>query len=432
MEIESIAVRADYCFGVQPLRLDGLKKVNFIFAPNGAGKSTISNMLARQPADANQRETWDVARTNLPIRVFNEAYRSRVLTERVNGIFTIGETSTTINDQILAVKKEIRDRTTNRDKWRQEIGPGPDENNPIGLLGEIESYRLAARKEIFSAHKNIDESLIPIVFEGYRGSQDKLFDEARKRFGEMETSNSDVDWETLKTRARSLSKGKKTRVKLPEIRTVNLISAGDIAEVASKSFHGQDGKFAELIQHLKNEDWVSKGRDYVDDAQGKCPFCQNQAPANLEQDLTQYFEGGFDSALQRSIKIEDAVKVLAVKLEDEISTLEVALSQDIEVIEDDFAPAISHVREAVKLLLSELRERSSHPTQPIEVSDVDVVLSELVKLIDAENERIEQHNQIVRNVGVERTKLINDGWIAFLSGTAVSIEMKKFNGFETR
>lgn len=432
MEIESITVQADYCFGEQPLRLGDLKKVNFIFAPNGAGKSTISSMLARQPSDAAQRSTWDVARTDLPIRVFNEAYRSRVLTERVNGIFTMGDTSKAINDQIDALKSEIRDRAIDRDEWRKEIGPGPDDNAPDGLFGEIESYRVAARNSIFSAHKDIDESVIPIVFEGYRNSQDKFFDEARKRFGEIQPSNSDVDWEPIKTRARSLSSGKKIRVKLPDITTVNLISADDVAEVASKSSHGQDGKFAELIQHLKNEDWVSKGRDYVDEARGKCPFCQNQAPANLKHDLAQYFEGGFDAALQRSIKIESAVKVLAVKLEGEISALEVALSGDVEVAEEDFSPAISRVREAAKLLLSELRERSAHPTQPIAVSDVDAVVSELAKLVDAENEKIEQHNQIVENAGVERAKLVNDGWVAFLSGTAVSIEMKKFNGFDSR
>lgn len=432
VEIESIAVQADYCFGEQPLRLDGLKKVNFIFAPNGAGKSTISGMLSRQPSDAAQRATWDVAPTNLPIRVFNEAYRSRVLTERVNGIFTMGDTSKTINDQIDTLKGEIRDRISERDKWRKEIGPGPDENTPNGLLGEIESYRVAARKAIFSAHKDIDESVIPIVFEGHRNSQDKFFDEARKRFGEIQPSNLDVDWEQIKTRARSLSSGKKIRVKLPGITTVNLISPDDVAEVASKSSHGQNGKFAELIQYLKNEDWVSKGRDYVDEARGKCPFCQNQAPTNLEHDLAQYFEGGFDAALQRSIKIENAVKVLAVKLEGEISALEVALSRDVEVAEEDFSPAISRVGEAAKLLLSELRERSAHPTQPIAVSDVDTVVSELAKLVDAENEKIEQHNQIVENAGVERAKLVNDGWVAFLSGTAVNIEMKKFNGFDSR
>lgn len=432
VEIETITVQADYCFGEQPLRLGDLKKVNFIFAPNGAGKSTISSMLARQPSDAAQRATWDVARTDLPIRVFNEAYRSRVLTERVNGIFTMGDTSQAINDQIDTLKDEIRDRTSNRDEWRKEIGPGSDENAATGLLGEIENYRVAARDSIFSAHKDIDESVIPIVFEGYRNSRDKFFDEARKRFGEIQSLNSDVDWEPIKTRARSLNSGKKTRVRLPDITTVSLISAADVAEVASKSSHGQGGKFAELIRHLENEDWVSKGRDYVDEAQGKCPFCQNQAPANLEHDLAQYFEGGFDAALQRSIKIERAVNANAAKLEEEISALEIALSGDTEVGEEDFSPAISRVREAAKLLISELRERSAHPTQPIAVSDVDAVVAELAKLVDDENEKIEQHIQIVENAGVERGKLVNDGWVAFLSGTAVSIEMKKFNGFESR
>lgn len=432
MEIESIAVQADYCFGEQPLRLSNLKKVNFIFAPNGAGKSTISNMLSRQPVDSARRETWDVARTNLPIRVFNEAYRSRVLTERVNGIFTMGDTSKTINDQIDVLKDEIRARAANRDEWRKQIGSGSGENAANGLLGEIEGYRVAARDSVFSAHKVIDESVIPIVFEGYRNSRDKFFDEARRRFAEMQSKTSEVNWEPIKTRAQSLGNGNKTRAKLPDITTISLISPDDVAEVASRSKHGQGGKFAELIQQLNNEDWVSKGRDYVNEAPGQCPFCQNQAPADLEQNLAQYFEGGFDAALQGSIRIESAAKVVAEKLEEEITTLEVALSHAAEVAGEDFSAAISRVREATKLLLAELRERSAHPTQPIEVSDIDTVVSELSKLVDAENEKIEQHNQIVQNAGVERANLVYDGWVAFLSETAVSIEMKKFNGIESK
>lgn len=432
MEIESIVVQADYCFGEQPLRLDDLKKVNFIFAPNGAGKSTISNMLACQPLDVTRREAWDVARTNLPIRVFNEAYRSRVLTEHVNGIFTMGDTSKTINDQIEALKEQLRVRAKDRDEWQKELGSSSSDNPTNGLLGELEDYRVTARDSIFNAHKEIDESIIPIVFEGYRNNRDKFFAEARRRFGEMQSVNSDVNWEQIKSRARSLSSGKKTRIKLPNITTLSLISTDDIAEVARKSSHGQSGKFAELIQHLKNEDWVSKGRDYVDEAQGQCPFCQNQAPADLEQNLAQYFEGGFDAALQGSIRIENAVKVVAAKLEAEINSLEVALSRDLEATQEGFSTAISRVREAEKLLLAELRERSAHPTQPIEVSDVDTVISELTKLIDAENEKIRLHNQIVENAGVERTNLVNDGWEAFLSGTAVNVEMKKFNGIEAK
>jgi wobble nucleotide-excising tRNase len=432
VEIESITVQADYCFGEQPLRLGNLKKVNFIFAPNGAGKSTISSTLARQPCEAAERATWEVARTDLPIRVFNEAYRSRVLTERVNGIFTMGDSSKAINDQIDDLKNEIRDCTSNRDEWRKLIGPGSDENSADGLLGEIDNCRVAARDSIFRAHRDIDDSIIPIVFKGYRNSRDKFFDEARKRFGEIQLLNSDVDWEPIKTRARSLSSDTKKRLRLPDITTVSLISADDVAEVASKGSHGGGGKFAQLIQHLKNEDWVSQGRDYVNEAQGKCPFCQNQAPDNFEHDLAQYFEGGFDAALQSSIKIESAVGVKAAKLEDEISALESALRGDAEVGGEDFSSSILRVREAAKLLISQLRERSAHPTQPIAVSDVDEVVAELGKLVGAENKKIEQHNQIVENADIECAKLINDGWVAFLSGTAVSREMKKFNGIEPK
>ncbi|UOQ60653.1 AAA family ATPase [Leucobacter rhizosphaerae] len=432
MEIASITVQAEYCFGKQPMQLADLKKVNFIFAPNGAGKSTISSMLARQPIDATQRVNWNVASTDLPIRVFNEAYRSRVLTERVNGIFTMGDTSKTINDQIDALKVEIRDRVSERDEWRDEIGPGPDENAQSGLLGEIERYRIDARNAVFNAHKKVEETVLPIVFGGYRNNKDKFFAEARKRFEEIQSSNSEVDWEPIIVRAQSLSSGKRTRARLPEIRTTSLISATDVAEVGSKSSHGQGGRLTELIQHLQNEDWVSKGREYVDEARGKCPFCQTQAPADLERDLAQYFAGGFDAALQGSIKIENTVKVVAARLENEISALEVALSKDEATENKDFDSAISRLREASKLLLSELRERSAHPTQPIAVSDVNDVVSELVQLVDAENEEIEQHNQIVENADVERGKLVKDGWEAFLSGTAVGIELKRFNGVEAR
>ncbi|MCF2588522.1 AAA family ATPase [Brevibacterium sp. UCMA 11752] len=432
MEIESIIVQADYCFGEKPLRLNDLKKVNFIFAPNGAGKSTISNMLAQQPADVTMRATWEVAATDLPIRVFNEAYRSRVLTERVNGIFTIGDKSAEINDQITTLEDENRGREKNRDTWQTSIGSDSSPNDTHGLLGQIESARLAARSLVFSAHKDIDESVLPIVFAGFRGNQDKFFEEACGRFGKSESSDSNAGWKAIKTRARTLSGDKKKRSRLPAIKTQSLIPPEDVAEVGSKSPHGGGGEFAKLIQHLHNEDWVSKGRDYIGRALGKCPFCQNQAPVDLESELAKYFEGGFDAALERSTRIASEVKICAETLEVEISAVEAAISGQSDLDEEQFSTSISHVREAARLLSSQLRERSAHPTSPFDVSDVNIVVAELSELVTAENERIDQHNQIVENFVAERKKLVDDGWSAFLSGTAVSIELKRFKGIESK
>lgn len=430
MSIKSIAVKATYCFGESPLRLDDLKKVNFIFAPNGAGKSTISNMLARQPQDPLEMAAWDVAPTTLPIRVFNEAYRSRVLTENVNGIFTIGLDSKAISDKIQVLDRENRVRLGERDDWLEEIGSTSEKNQQSGLLGKIEDARIEARDQIFSAHKNLDASIIPIVFEGFRGSRDKFIEEACKRFSGLTSLHSAVEWTSMIKRATSLSGDQDIRPRLPIPSTSTLISTNEIKEIGLATTHGGGGKFTKLIEHLGNEDWVSGGRAYIDEARGQCPFCQNQAPSNLAAELAQYFEGAFDASLQRSLSIEYSAKSRASKLEVELCALETALRGDSRIVTEIFASSISGVRVAATLLLSRLAERSMHPTQPIKVSDVDVLMANLLELIEVENEKIGQHNQIVIDAGTERGRLVDDGWAMFLSDTAVSRHIRKLSGIE--
>lgn len=431
MEIETIAVRADYCFGDSPIVFGNLKKVNFIFAPNGAGKSTISAALSRQPSTLADRPFWDVAPTDLPIRVFNEAYRSRVLTEQVDGIFTIGETSNDVNKKIAELQSGKRGRQKEIEKWEQDIGSGADPQSLSGLLGDIEGARIAARGSIFDAHKEVDNAVAAVIFEGFRTKRDKFLAESLRRYKEKALSGVVVNWGEIKRRTNSLSGDKKRRSSLTKIDTVSLISAPDIAEVGTKSSHDGSGEFAKLIQSLGNEDWVSEGRDYIDEAGGKCPFCQRETADNLEEQLSQYFKGGFDAALQRSNEIERSAKTSAAKLEEELTSLEISLTADPAIVEDAFSSSIANVREAAELLLSHLRERAEHPTQPITVADVHERTAELNVLVDAENVAIDEHNRLVANSGDERVKLIDDGWNAFLAEPVVNREIKRLMGISS-
>ncbi|MBH0024639.1 AAA family ATPase [Salinibacterium sp. SWN248] len=431
MTIKNITVQADYCFGEQPLLLPELKKVNFVFAPNGAGKSTISKALAQQPTDPDERAIWPTAPTSSPIRVFNEAYRSRVLNEQVNGIFTIGEESESVNKKISALEDGKRTRRANRQEWLKAIGSADDKKAPTGALGEIETARFEASVSVFDAHKNLDSSVVPIVFEGYRNDRAKFFREAGIRFGKLGSLATDVNWESISARARSLSGDKVTRLRLPVISTASLLSPDDIAEVGTMGAHGGDGRFAALILHLKNEEWVSKGREYIDDADGKCPFCQNQAPDDLESELSNYFAGGFDKALGRSLLIESAAKSKARKLEDEISALENAVTADSEIDDSTFGIPASALRRAAELLGARLHERSNRPTQAVVVSDIDEFAAEVNALIGLENQRIDGHNRLVANAVDERRRLIDDGWSLFVSDGAVAAELSRYRGIES-
>ena len=119
MIIKKISVHADYCFGTDPLELDNLSKVNFVFASNGSGKTTISKALSRQPKDIAARKSWSVAPTDLSVRVFNEEYRSKVLTEHVAGIFSIGENSKEIEGKISVLESKKAALNLDIENWKK-------------------------------------------------------------------------------------------------------------------------------------------------------------------------------------------------------------------------------------------------------------------------------------------------------------------------
>ncbi len=430
MEIQTITVAAEYCFGSNPLRLENLGRVNFVFAPNGSGKTTITNALSEQPADPAQRTSWRVAPTDLRIRVFNEAYRSNVLAEHVGGIFTMGQESKEVNDQIAELENAVRGRVAKREEWRLAIGSDDEADGQSGLLGEIAQERNRVRDAVFDAHKGAPETALEAIFKGFRGDKEKFLAETLKRYKPDQIGSSSSSWEQLEVRAQSLAGNKEPRSKLPEISVESLIGAEEVEEVARAAGAGGQGEFAELIRHLGNEDWVSHGRRYVPEAEGKCPFCQAGAPPDLENRLAEYFAGGYDTALERATEIYNKVDAGARQLESEISMLEAALESDPEVDSDPFLAAISGARNAAELLLSQLRQKCEHPTQSFQGADVEEPVRELIACIRAENGRISEHNRVVADRKSERDKLVADGWDFFVSGPNVHDTVKRFIAIE--
>lgn len=178
MTINRIEVDAPYCFGKDPLVLDDLGLVNFIFAPNGSGKTTISRKLAKQPEDVEERKQWSTAKTSLAIRVFNDKYKQSLMQEHISGIFTMGKESQEVNKEIERLQGKIKEEKEKQEKWRAEIGdkesPAPD-----SLEGKIQEKQREAAKSVFDRHKKIaSESVIQVVFGGYRNNKKKMLDKA--------------------------------------------------------------------------------------------------------------------------------------------------------------------------------------------------------------------------------------------------------------
>lgn len=428
MTINEITVHATHCFGETPLKLTKLKPVNFIFAPNGSGKTTISNALSKQPCDTESRSSWPIAPTEFTIRVFNESYRTSILTEHVDGIFTMGPESKEANEKIGELEDAKRRRRDDRRAWRSQIGSDTDADSLSGLLGTIETERTSTCGSIHAAFKEVEKPASEIIFKGFRTSKDKLLVEVLRRTEAAVDLADGLNWGLLQERARSLQGNQEPRPNLKPVPITSIISSSEIAATRRAPSHHGSGKFAELIERLGNAEWVSNGRPYVQPANGVCPFCQGEAPNSLEEELASYFEGGFDEALANSRATEKAVNARADKLLEFLSTLENQVENDPEVDAARISSSISKIRTATSLLLANLREKSEHPTRPVEVSDIKHLAEELVEIVEAENSSIHRHNQLVSNLREERNRLVEDGWSLFLSHPTVSGQTKKFKG----
>src|ERR1035437_3287242 len=114
--IESILIKNVATFDSTGVRIENLKKVNFIYGTNGCGKTTISNFL-HNPTDLKFTDcstTWKNA-IELKTLVYNKEFRERNFGKgKIGGIFTLGEATTedirVINEKIETqklVKAEI-------------------------------------------------------------------------------------------------------------------------------------------------------------------------------------------------------------------------------------------------------------------------------------------------------------------------------------
>lgn len=428
MIIKKISVHANYCFGANPLELNDLGKVNFIFASNGSGKTTISKALSRQPKDPVDRETWRVAPTDLPVRVFNEEYRSQVLTEHVAGIFSIGENSKEIEERISELENQKAELNREIDDSKYKIEGTDGRGQKVGLRSEIQETLINVSEEIFDVYRNLPEAVSRLVFSGYRNSKVKLFEAAFQRYSDSNYSTNGESWAALNQRAIAVQGGGNSRPLLPRIMNVELVMNDDRDATTRPLTSQSNGKLSSLIDRLSNQDWVNKGRQYLARSEETCPFCQQELNPGFETMLAEYFSNEFDLAFEKLNRILRDAESKASRLENELKSLVDAVDADSEIDGAVFFRAVSSVQKSVDLLLAGLREKCERPTISVQLPDIAGAINELNELIAKENERINDYNQIVKNTREERNKLISDGWGLFLREPSVSSKLKKYSG----
>lgn len=369
--------------------------INFFFGKNGAGKTTIASAFA--DPDCLEWETGSNP-DNYSILIYNQKFIENNLAdyEDVKGVFTLSEENVETRKKIdaktedrAAVTAEGKSTSAARDKKKEELTPLRETFESIcwskteDLRKSFDQTQTGKKKKMQFADEVLSGHHEPV--EHKKAEIQKLYDVA------------------YDPNARSY----------PIFKSVDDFSgqydlSGSVyleEEITSRS----ESQFAKFMRAIKATEWVKQGHaNYVEHANGKCPFCQGTLPENFEQDIAEAFDTEYQSALK-------ALEIFEENYASRMEALQAHLKRNLDTV----FPKVS--TEAYEKLLAQLEALSVENQQLIakkrQKPSLTVVLqdeTELIASIDSEiteiNAIIQENNSIVASKPDKKLECFDMVW----------------------
>jgi wobble nucleotide-excising tRNase len=402
--IESIEIKNIATFDDTGIQINELKKVNFIYGVNGSGKTTITKFLYNQdnPNFANSSLKW-VNRLAINTLVYNKDFRERNFGKgSFDGVFTLGQATKEQTEEIEKKRIELRELKDRKIQKKSTL------DKQIENKKELENqFKEEVWVSIYKKHENTFKE----AFKGVMQKElfkNRILEEYENNTTELKT----LDY-LLQKAATIFGKAPQTMNLLPEIEFSRLLEIEDDKIWQKKIVGKSDVDIAKLIQKLNLNDWVNEGRNYIQENDQTCPFCQ-QATINedFKNKLDNYFDKEFitDTGLVKS-NSEEYIRLFQ-NLVNELSQIETneKVNQTSKLKMESFSAFLKTFESQFISNKEILNNKIKEPSRSFELIKVKEQLENIQQLITTTNEQIKKHNQIVLNYSTERSKLVHVIW----------------------
>ncbi|WBY18000.1 AAA family ATPase (plasmid) [Erythrobacteraceae bacterium WH01K] len=398
----SISITGEATFPNDGVELSELKKVNFLFGHNGCGKTTISRAISDPAARDGYSVGWANARP-IAALVYNRDFAENNFGEQLKGIFTLGEDSTKNAEEIERLQGEIGKLDREIDGLIRNL-EGDDASG--GRRQELRDARVQLEEACWTSqqtHKGAFEEAMA----GHRQSKaafcDKLIAEAENNASEL------VHLDTLKSHAETTFRTDATEQ--APIAPIDFSGFQDMenAPILERRIVGRDDVIvAKLIEQLGNSDWVKQGVQYIEPANGRCPFCQQSAPADLRDNLDAFFDRQYENDLSAISALADQYAAAANNVEERVQGLLAETSRFVD--NDVLAERHAALRRAYDLNIERLDAKRRNPSEAVQIENTLGVGNALAEIVAQANEAIQSHNELVRDLAASRTTLRSQVW----------------------
>lgn len=421
--IKRITIKNIATFDNTGVKIDNLKKVNFIYGSNGSGKTTISNVLC----DTIPEKCEVVWKNATPIRIitYNKLFREAHFNKgKVPGVFTLGnatqeqlDTIEQLNTQLSKLKDEgVQKKNTIETQEREE-------------KDLVTSFQETCWTGIYKKYEDIFNP----AFDGCKSKErfkNKIISEYQSNKSQLKSI------EELKSSAKTIfGDTPKTMEEIPLI-DYTLLTAIEGNTIWDKKVIGKsDVQIARLVQRLNINDWVNQGRKYIEGNSEICPFCQKETiDKDFRTQLEEYFDETFvtDTNLIRELNekyvsaFENIVSVLQNIEKTESENKETKLNIQL------FGAYLKTLNQQYLSNKELLNNKLKEPSRSIELISTKEQFGLSLYLIETANLEIKKHNKIVENFIAEKSNLITEVWKFLIEENKVAIDnfSKKINGLQ--
>jgi len=407
--IESAELSGIPAFSPGQIIFGPLQKVNFVFGPNGSGKTSISRALSDAGAFPACRVAWSATQPQSEVRVFNRQYVDQVVgtEDELAGVFVLGKASVEAQQERVTLEAERNQLEADTGKLRGTLG---DALTKTGKLGELVTLEDTLGEDIWKLKASFSTEF-SAMFDGYNGAKKKLSTEVLKRRALQKPILPKRD--DLTVRSRSLADAVSGEVALLEEFDGSKLDQLRTSDLWSESIVGSaEVKFADLIDRLGNSDWVKLGSHFLEDSGGLCPFCQQQTPADIAENLAAYFDATFAARVEKLGNLAKSMREFLGTAEANLDASKTVPTTLIRRAEFDAAAA--KVREGLSKLNEQVREKVRTPSASVTLPDTTAEVAAIQKLIESTNDSITAHNALIANQKKARSDLLDDCWNFFI------------------
>jgi wobble nucleotide-excising tRNase len=380
------------------------KKVNIIYGLNGTGKSTLSNYLYDASNTKFSHCSINGLGQNEDILVYNQKFINQNFYEQdsLKGIFTLSKENKDAEEKIKNTEKEISKLNHIKTK-KSEL---------------IESYKQDINKKKISSEEAIWEiktnyaggdRVLAYCLTGFMRSKESLFGHLCSLKKTKEKSAKSV--EQLKEEVKAIQGDTAQKYNL-----LSIVKSG-CTEIESDSLFSEiiigneSSSVANLINHLKNSDWVKIGLKYLpENFEGTevCPFCQNKTiTKELIDDIYSYFDKTYEAKISKLKHLLGLYEAIIEQLPSKDSFYtNPFISDQQSKFENLFKQIIDSLNENKNLIL----EKINNPSKEIHLKNTDKIFEDFNAFIGSINTQILRHNKKIDNKGDELENIKKQFW----------------------